>query len=63
MGSGAIGLWEQAVKVLQQLTQDPASCANETMCEVAAALGMKLQRLSPAPKATWKKLVQQRQVR
>jgi hypothetical protein len=63
MGSGAIGLWEQAVKVLQQLTQDPASCANADLCEVAAELGMKLQRLPPAPKATWKKLVLQRQVR
>lgn len=62
MGASTVGLWEQAVKLLQDGTKDLASCSDPSLCTRADALVTKLQDLAPSPKATLKKLVQQLQV-
>jgi putative heme degradation protein len=59
MTSGAVGVWEQAVRALQEMTKDPASL---NQFDAVSALGVKLRLLPPPPKAAWKKLVQQLQV-
>lgn len=63
MGSGAVGVWEQAVKALQVMTKDSHCCQSLTQYDAVDALAEKLKSLPPPPKAAWKKLVQQVQVR
>jgi hypothetical protein len=55
MGSSTVSLWQQAVKLLGDGIQTPA--------DGIEALVAKLQGLPPPPKAVWKRLVQQLQVR
>jgi hypothetical protein len=59
MGASTVGLWEQAVKLLQDGTKDLASCSDPSLCTREGALTKKLEDLPPVPKATMKKLVQQ----
>jgi hypothetical protein len=56
-------VWQQAVKALQEMTKDSYSCQSFTRYDALDALCTKLKDLPPPPKAAWKKLVQQLQVR
>jgi hypothetical protein len=56
-------VWQQAVKALQEMTKDSSSCQSLTRYDALIALCEGLQNLPPPPKAAWKKLVQQLQVR
>lgn len=62
MGASTVGLWEQAVKLLQDGTKDPDSCSDPSLYTRAEALVERLDKIVAPPKATMKKLVQQRQV-
>lgn len=63
--SSAVGLWEQAVKLLRQQQPGSSSAAagsDESLCDSIRELLVKLEPLPPQPKAVWKKLIQQLKV-
>lgn len=63
MAVNAIRTWEKAIKLLQDGTKDPASSAQHEVYTVTVDILTKLYELPPLTKLTWKKLVQQMQVR
>jgi hypothetical protein len=62
MSASTVGLWEQAVKLLQDGTKDLASCSDPSLWTRVDAVLVKLINPVPPPKAILKKLLQQRQV-
>jgi hypothetical protein len=59
MSTNAVGVWERAIKLLQDAARDPT---NKPLQDSIIAQGLHLKHMPPPPKSTWKKLVQQLQV-
>ncbi len=58
METGVIGLWEQAVQLLQDATKDPASHKDAASHDTVLDLAAKLASLPPS-QSDWEQLLQQ----
>jgi hypothetical protein len=54
-----VGSWVQVVKLLQNGTKDPASCADASLNDRVRTLVNKLKVLPPCPRSVWTALLQQ----
>lgn len=62
MGTNVAGAWDRAAKLLQSSTKQPISAEAQAALISVQHLVYHVCELPPAPKAVWKKLVQELKV-
>lgn len=59
MGTNVVSSWKQVVRLLQDGTKNPESCADASLNNRVGTLVDNLQFLPSTPRSVWKSLLQQ----